>query len=156
MRQPRLLIVSEDALLRAMISEWFTGAGFRVDFAQESEVAAELCEKDGYHAVIVDFDMAQVKAYETILFLRALGRDGAMIAMVSDPNNRLTARICGASSVLAKPVSMENLEDLVEDARQAARQRPVFSLLRENAPQREAEDGEAARFVPMRAMGGSG
>lgn len=153
MQQQKLLIVSEDPLLRAMISECFGGVGLGIDCTQESEVAAELCETNGYQAVIVDFDLPPATAYETVLFLRALGRDGTTIALVNNPNDRLNALICGASSVLSKPVSMDDLDVLVENGKRRDLPRPAFTLLSKAESHGDNEDPEVSLAIPLRAIG---
>lgn len=154
-RQPRLLIVTEDPLLRAMLTEWSVGAGFKADIAQDSEVAAELCDMDTYQAVVVDFDMTPVKAFETVLFLRAQGRDGTTIALVNSPSDRLNALICGASAVLSKPVCLEDLETLIETCQRRDASRPVFTLVNRALRKTDAAGAEVSPVVPLRMMGGS-
>ncbi|MBP8132402.1 MAG: response regulator [Candidatus Hydrogenedentes bacterium] len=110
MSELRVLIVSDDPLLRHMTSAWFERSGFSVTAVSDSERAAEACERARFDAVIVDFEMVNMQSYETVLFLRAQAREQAIVVLMDSPEERFSALICGASKALVKPVPMIELE----------------------------------------------
>ncbi|HNR31486.1 MAG TPA: response regulator [Candidatus Hydrogenedentes bacterium] len=112
----RILIVSDDPLLRHMTCAWFERRAFHVAAAPDSTAAAACCERNGFDAVIVDFDMDDMQSYETVLFLRAQGRDRAIIALLTSVEERFSALICGATRALVKPVPLHQLEEEVRQA----------------------------------------
>ena len=128
MKQKRILVVADDAMLLSTLRHWFNGDGHVIDVARESEVAAEKCEEGRYDAVIVDFDMDLLTAYETVLFLRAMGHEAPTLALISCPEERINALICGASVVLEKPLTRDDLEACLKDSVSRLPGRPVFQV----------------------------
>lgn len=116
MNKYRLLIVSDDPLLRHMTCAWFERSGFAVSVASDSEMAAECCERERFDAVVVDFEMGNMQSYETVLFLRAQAREQAIVVLMDCAEERFSALVCGASKALVKPIPMMELEREVRAA----------------------------------------
>ena len=57
MQKPRVLVVEDEALIRALIVETLIDAGFDVEEAGNSDSAARMLEADGYRLLVTDVHM---------------------------------------------------------------------------------------------------
>lgn len=110
MRHIRLLIVDDEASVRAMLEGWFARRGFAVDTASDGIGALEKCERNEYDLITMDFQMPGMNGCEAILSIRALRPDVPIIVLTGCPSDAGGAIICGASKVIAKPAHMRMVE----------------------------------------------
>jgi len=114
---PRILIVDDDPMHRALISDALTGAGHESLFASDGQEAIEVCRDTHVDLVVTDMVMPELDGLE---LLKALGEaypELPIIAVsgISAAKLNLSARF-GAHAILIKPVDPEELLREVESA----------------------------------------
>jgi YesN/AraC family two-component response regulator len=103
-----------------MIKKMLERAGFEVDLASNGNEGLELYKKMPVDLVITDIIMPEKEGLETIREMKRLRPDLKIIAMsgggkVSSDNYLNTAKIFGASRILAKPFSQKQMVSAVQD-----------------------------------------
>jgi len=117
---PSLLITDDDEQFRSTLSEVFRPRGFRTLLAGDGEEALKIIQAQPVHLVLLDMHMPKLTGLET---LRLLRRFRAMLPciLLSARLDRMIveqARREHAFSVLAKPVTLEQLTSTVHQALQ--------------------------------------
>ena len=105
----RLLIVDDEPRLLAAMSQYFSGAGYRVDVAADRERALELM-RTPFDGVIVDLRLSgDDRAGVAVLrAARAASSDAALLLLTALVGSE--AHDAGADVVLEKPVRLADLE----------------------------------------------
>lgn len=116
MRNKRILIVDDDATVRAPVVKYFRGLGHDVDGAAEAEEAGALVAVRRYDAAIIDLRLTNLNGAEGIELVREIrGHDAATVVVVLSayvsPEARAEATRLGAS-VLQKPHPLADLARL--------------------------------------------
>jgi len=116
----RILIIDDDHHILLMIKKMLERAGFEVDLASNGNEGVELFNKMPVDLVITDIIMPEKEGLETIREMKRLRPDLKIIAMsgggkVSSDNYLNTAKIFGASKILAKPFSQKQMVSAVHD-----------------------------------------
>jgi DNA-binding NtrC family response regulator len=116
----RILIIDDDHHILLMIKKMLERAGFEVDLASNGNEGLELIKKVSVDLVITDIIMPEKEGLETIREMKRLCPDMKIIAMsgggkVSADNYLNTAKIFGASKILAKPFSQKQMVSAVQD-----------------------------------------
>ena len=116
----RILIIDDDHHILLMIKKMLERAGFEVDLASNGNEGLDLFKKMSVDLVITDIIMPEKEGLETIREMKRLCPDVKIIAMsgggkVSSDNYLNTAKIFGASRVLAKPFSQRQMVSAVQD-----------------------------------------
>jgi len=73
MSPQRILVVEDESLIRELLVEVLTDAGFEVDEAQDTEAAGDLIDADGYKLLLTDVHMPGPRDGST-----SLNRRGSM------------------------------------------------------------------------------
>ena len=118
---PRILIIDDDDLTRAILRVWLQEAGYDVSDTSSGDEALNVLQQESIDLVITDMMMPAKDGLQTILEIRRLPQRFKIIAISSGgPTNssRLleTAKRFGAISTLAKPFSAEQLAETVAAA----------------------------------------
>jgi DNA-binding NtrC family response regulator len=116
----RILIIDDDHHILLMIKKMLERAGFEVDLASNGNEGLELLKRMPVDLVITDIIMPEKEGLETIREMKRLRSDLKIIAMsgggkVSSDNYLNTAKIFGASRVMAKPFSQKQMISAVKD-----------------------------------------
>ena len=116
----RILIIDDDHQILLMIKKMLERAGFEVDLASNGNEGIELIKKVSVDLVITDIIMPEKEGLETIREMKRLCPDLKIIAMsgggkVSADNYLNTAKIFGASKIMAKPFSQKQMVSAVQD-----------------------------------------
>ena len=116
----RILIIDDDHHILLMIKKMLERAGFEVDLASNGNEGLELFKKTPVDLVITDIIMPEKEGLETIREMKRLRSDLKIIAMsgggkISADNYLNTAKIFGASRVMAKPFSQKQMVSAVQD-----------------------------------------
>ena len=116
----RILIIDDDHHILLMIKKMLERADFEVDLASNGNEGLELIKKVQVDLVITDIIMPEKEGLETIREMKRLRPDMKIIAMsgggkVSSDNYLNTAKIFGASRILAKPFSQKQMVSAVQD-----------------------------------------
>jgi DNA-binding NtrC family response regulator len=116
----RILIIDDDHHILLMIKKMLERAGFEVDLASNGNEGLDIIKKVSVDLVITDIIMPEKEGLETIREMKRLCPDMKIIAMsgggkVSADNYLNTAKIFGASKILAKPFSQKQMVSAVQD-----------------------------------------
>jgi DNA-binding NtrC family response regulator len=115
-----ILVVDDDALMRNMVSEWLTAAGYSVRQAEHGEAALAMLRIRPAGLVITDMDMPGLDGLQT---LAAVRRELPMLPVIAmsgkfgsgQDGSAQTALSLGACKVLAKPFARNALLEAVLD-----------------------------------------
>ncbi len=114
----RILVVDDSPIIREMLVEILTDAGYRVDTAVDGEIGAAMGCKQDYTVILCDVHMPKMNGLETVReILRA--RPNAKIIMTDSFPDKLaqSARAEGALCCLQKPFDVTELRDLIDRVR---------------------------------------
>lgn len=117
----RILIIDDDETIRSVFHRFLTGKGYEVDVAADGRQGLRMLEEKIVNLVITDIMMPETDGLEVVMAIQ--GKDatipviaisGGMHAMPMDflP----MAKKFGATSVLYKPVELDDLLIAVEAA----------------------------------------
>ncbi len=117
---PRILIIDDDHHILLMVKKMLERAGFEVDLASNGEEGLKLFKKLSVDLVITDIIMPEKEGLETIREMKKLRPDLKIIAMsgggkVSSKNYLDTAKIFGATRILAKPFTQKQMVSAVRE-----------------------------------------
>ena len=113
----RVLIVDDEALLRAMMQDGLEAAGHQVVLADSGRIALEMAKIDRPDCILLDIMMPEMDGYETCARLKA-DADLAPIPVIlvsATADLRVVDRAeqVGAAGVLPKPIPFEQLQHAV-------------------------------------------
>ena len=116
----RILIIDDDHHILLMIKKMLERSGFEVNLASNGNEGLELFNKMPVDLVITDIIMPEKEGLETIREMKRLCPDLKIIAMsgggkVSADNYLNTAKIFGASKIMAKPFSQKQMVSAVQE-----------------------------------------
>src|ERR1041384_3275592 len=114
----RILIVDDERGLCAGIQEALQREGYSVDAATDASTALQLTESRLYNLVITDYRMPQLTGLELLAKVRGKSRDTLFILMTAygTVEGAVDAMKQGAYDYLAKPLDMQRLRALVQQA----------------------------------------
>ena len=112
----RIIVVEEDPLIRALLVEWLSAEGYRVDASNRADSLAD----DDADLVIVDVFMPRRGGSARLRDLRQAYPRTPLIAIsgqfTSALNGSSTSRELGVHRVIGKPFTRERLLCAVRDA----------------------------------------
>jgi FixJ family two-component response regulator len=111
LRDPKVLVVDDDASVRAGVQRLIRSAGFVVETFASAEDLLEAWPSDNWGCLIVDIQMPGLSGLELQTKLAALGSTVPIIFITAhdDPNARSRALNGGAADFLEKPFDDEEL-----------------------------------------------
>jgi CheY-like chemotaxis protein len=115
-----ILVVDDDALMRGLLAEWLSAAGYRVREAAHGDTALQMLRSSPANLLITDMDMPGRDGAQTIDEARRLVPGLPVIAISGGTREgqeiwMATARNFGAARMLAKPFGREALLAAIED-----------------------------------------
>ena len=119
----RVLVVDDDADVRKFIRVCLTDAGYSVVEAENGLIALQILREDKVDLILCDLFMPDQEGLETIRIIRATGSDVPIIAisgMIKYGSFLPAAKSLGASAVLQKPISVDQLLSAVAEFNQPA------------------------------------
>lgn len=117
MNAPRILLVDDDRLISATLSEGLRQRGYEVETANSGEQALALCEQVPPDLAILDMRMTGMTGLETAHFLRQRTRVPYLfLTAYGDAETVKEAVAEGALGYLVKPVDVGQLIPAVEAA----------------------------------------
>ncbi len=134
----RILVVDDDPLSRSFLSEAFLSLGVQVKAVDDGFAAWRLLQKTEFDLVISDQKMPRITGMELLERLRDSGNDVPFVLVTAFGTMELAVKALrtGADDVIVKPVSLEQIELVLE--RLCKRK----SLLEENRYLRNLAGGE--------------
>lgn len=114
-----ILVVDDDALMRGLLAEWLSEAGYRVRQAETGTAALQMLRSRPAGLLITDMDMPGRDGAQTLGEARRMQPGLAVIAISGGTRHgrqdwASTARELGAAKTLAKPFERLDLLEAVE------------------------------------------
>jgi CheY-like chemotaxis protein len=111
----RVLVVDDDALLRAVVAIALEDAGYRVDTACNGAEALRMAEEHSPDAIILDAMMPVMDGWEFLARWRTRPAERrAPVLVVSAAQQMQAALDRGATAYLSKPFDLDKLETTLE------------------------------------------
>jgi two-component system alkaline phosphatase synthesis response regulator PhoP len=128
----RLLIVDDDAEMRALLAEYFRRLGFEVVERESGAAALQAVTTDRFDCFILDVSMPEMSGIEVLKKLRERGIDAPALFLTAHDqlDDKVAGFEAGADDYLAKPFSPRELEYRVN------------ALLRRGQGSSQPRDGE--------------
>lgn len=113
-RNPRILVIDDDLLVRRTIVRILRGAGYETLVAENGSLGLDLFERERPDLVITDIIMPEKEGIETIRAIRQLSPEAKIIAMsgggrTGNADFLAMAGKLGASDTLHKPFGAAQL-----------------------------------------------
>ncbi len=123
MPKPTVLIVEDDAITRFMMSEICDRLGYACSLASTGAQCLDMVKSDPHCAAVVlmDIHMPELSGVDACAGLRSLSLPGPrprIIAVTADEfwQDRRHTKAAGFDGVLCKPISIEKIRRVLEDA----------------------------------------
>jgi CheY-like chemotaxis protein len=119
-----VLVVDDEAAIRALVAKIIERAGFEVDTARDGREAIDKIEAAAeYDVLVIDLMMPNVDGYGVVDFLRQRGGPQPAVILVTAADSAAVRKLDGAfvHSVLRKPFDIDVLADLISAAAQTMR-----------------------------------
>jgi len=109
--QAHLLVVDDDARLRALLQRYLAEQGFRVTTAPDAAAARETLAAVAFDLVVLDVMMPGESGLDLVEFLRRQGNDVPVLMLTARgaPDDRVAGFEHGADDYLAKPFDPREL-----------------------------------------------
>ena len=111
---PKVLVVDDELLLRSMLKDALEEAGYAVVLAENGQAALARAKAESPDCILLDIMMPGLDGYETCAALKADPALAAIPVILVSATTDLRvidrAERVGATTVLPKPVPMEQLE----------------------------------------------
>lgn len=152
---PRILIVDDEATIRASLLEALAADGYDTDAAESGEEALARCHATAYDLVVTDLKLPGVSGLEVLQALRNQGRQTPVIMMTAygDVDTAVSAMRLGAYDFIPKPFKLTVLRKQVRAALRATAE-PVGMadsieavVAPAPAPAATAPDGQYLRMI---------
>jgi two-component system response regulator ResD len=102
----RVLVVDDEAIVRDVLTRYLEKEGFRVDAAEDGEVALELATRSRPDIVVLDLMLPKVDGFEVFRRLRGLGDvPVVMLTAKGEEVDRVVGLELGADDYVSKPFS---------------------------------------------------
>ena len=113
----KILVIDDEALLRAMMCDALEAAGHKVVVARTGDEGLKLAKLERPDCILLDIMMPGMDGYETCLALKADPELAHIPVLMTSATSDLRvidqAEHVGAFTVLPKPVPMEQLQHAV-------------------------------------------
>lgn len=70
-----ILVVEDEPTIRDAIARWLTLRGFRVETAEDGQMAVDMCREHRYDLVTMDLEMPRLSGHEAIQAIRGFAPD---------------------------------------------------------------------------------
>lgn len=119
--QNRVLVVDDEAAIRALIAKIVQRAGFTVDTARDGAEAIDMLRAGRYSVLVIDLMMPVMDGYDVIQHIRAAGIHDLAIIVITAGDTAAIRRLDPAlvHSVVRKPFDIDVLGDLIVAAAQS-------------------------------------
>jgi CheY-like chemotaxis protein len=109
-----ILVVDDDAAIRAAISEILESEGYPVIMAADGATALQQIEETRPALVLLDMRMPGMNGWDVAATLHQRGSTVPILVMTAAQDARRWAEQIGAHGYLAKPFDLDDLLDAVE------------------------------------------
>jgi CheY-like chemotaxis protein len=110
-----ILIADDDRLVRESLSDVFTGLGISTRQVANGGGAIEVLKRDRYDLLLSDVDMPDMTGFQLLSWVMAHPPSLPTVLMSARADGQLdrAAHQAGAVALLAKPVAITSLTDLL-------------------------------------------
>jgi CheY-like chemotaxis protein len=110
-RQPRLLVVDDDAAINATFESILRGEGFDVATASDGAQAIALCRREHFDVILLDLVMPGMDGLVVLRELRQFCSESRVVILSAyiEPDREAEAFRLGAVAVLPKPPELKKL-----------------------------------------------
>ena len=117
MKRPKVLVVDDDHIVRTAVSRVLEQNAFQVSVAESGEAALDLCAKEHFDLVILDYEMPKMSGLAAAEIIRTV-YDTPFVFLTTHDDLLLARKAIaeGAQSYLVKPVNATELVAQVEVA----------------------------------------
>jgi DNA-binding NtrC family response regulator len=117
-KEPSILVVDDDSDVLEMADCFFREAGVDVHCAENGAAALEKIREKHFAVMLTDFNMPGMNGLELAEKARTIAPQVQIIMATGHPSQELSvlALKAGIITVLAKPIQLETLLDLVKEA----------------------------------------
>lgn len=131
-----MLVVDDEAAIRALVAKIIERAGYVVDTARDGREAIDKLHESDYDVLVIDLMMPNIDGYGVVDFLRQRGGPQPAVILVTAADSAAVRKMDGTfvHSVLRKPFDIDVLADLISAAAQTMRR------------EHEQEDGQVLPF----------
>lgn len=107
----KILLVEDDEALRFIVKDNLEEENFKVDGAENGEVALALFEKNGYHLIILDVMLPKIDGFRVAEKIRQKDQHVPIIFLTarSMTEDKIKGLSLGGDDYIPKPFSMEEL-----------------------------------------------
>ena len=106
----KILIIDDDEDLSFIISDMLEGYGYQETWAEDSEKAFDLLERNTYHLILLDINLPDADGFEICQELRRTSTTPVVFASArTSETDRITGYDIGGDDYLPKPYSMKEL-----------------------------------------------
>ena len=118
----RILVVDDEKNMRTTLTDILTDEGYHVDAVGSGEAAVECCQKTSYDVILMDVRMSGIDGVEAFRRIRRHRQGVRVILMSAYPVEELkrVARDEGAIAFLPKPLNIDSVINLIDEARGTA------------------------------------
>jgi len=116
----KILVIDDEPHILLMLKKMLERAGYEIDIASNGMEGLELFKKSPTDLVITDIIMPEKEGLETIREMKRLQSGLKIIAMsgggkITADNYLQTAKFFGASRILEKPFTQQQMVEAVKD-----------------------------------------
>ena len=128
---PLVLVVEDEAILGRCISQYLVHHGYATAVAQSGEEGVRLMAEASAAVAVVDLKLPGMDGLEVLRRIREISPATAVIMMTAQSSgaSAVVARKRGAFDYLAKPLALEHLRTVVDNAVVHRRQSAQPSLV---------------------------
>ena len=114
----KILIVDDEKIVRESLLHWFEEDDYKVEAAEDGEIALKMFDKNKYDLMLVDIKMPGMSGLDLLKMVKEIDKDTIVIlitAFASVPS-AITALKDGAYDYVTKPVDPDELAHIVKKA----------------------------------------
>ncbi len=116
--QDQILVIDDSPIIREMLVEILTDAGYRVDTAVDGEEGAAMACKQDYTVILCDVHMPKMNGLDTVREILRTRPRSKIIMTDSFPDKLAqSARSEGALCCFQKPFDVKELRELIDRIR---------------------------------------
>jgi len=162
--QPRILVVDDEAVMRATLEEFLSGAGFDVATAANGQAALAELQRKPVDLMLLDLRMDGLDGLQVIEAAKPIAPDTVIVMLTAHGTmeSAITAMRRGAFDYLLKPCQMPEILEAVQrglaNRSQMIRQRDLVILMQRAIQELSlpgnvsAESGSPERFIQSRGI----
>lgn len=112
----RILVADDDPIIRKLLSEVLTSDGHQVTVTENGLQALEEAQKQSFQLVFMDVHMPVMNGLETLITIRNLAPEVAVVMMDSYPDQLVRqAESKGAMTCIHKPFDLNEVRKVIQE-----------------------------------------